>query len=341
MPKPAMQPAPMFGAEFEVTYTKTPHRYRQHAAPLRRLVAAGVLACGAVIGSSAQAALSFTFDFQGDFVGNANAQQAVITAGNLFSGMFASHFSDTAALTFTVDSFGGLAAAGSAGIAAAGFGNGEVVRNKIVNGIDLNGATADGFIFINLAAPFVFDPNASVDFAAGQIDFYSVLDHELTHALGFGSNIDAIGTTPAAYSKWDQFLTTKAGVAVVDPITMLVNAAAYSDAQTNGGAFGGANAVAAWGVLVPLVKSTDISHLDTDTFSSPNVPVNALMLCCGGANVQGEPRDYNAAEIGIMTDLGYTKVAAVPEPSTYGLVLAGLALVGFTTQRRKRWLTAV
>lgn len=336
MPKPANKPASPFCPEFEVTQTKTQHGARRHAAPLRSLVAAGLLACGAMIGPSAQAALTFTFEFQGDFVGNASAQQAVITAGNLFSGMFASHFSDTAALTFTVDSFGGLAAAGSAGIAATGFGNGEVVRNKIVNGVDLNDTTADGFIFINLAAPFVFDPNASVDFAAGQIDFYSVIDHELTHALGFGSNIDAIGTTPAAYSKWDQFLTTKAGVAVVDPITMLVNAAAYSDAQTNGGAFSGANAIAAWGVLVPLVKSTDISHLDTDAFSSPNVPVNALMLCCGGANVQGEPRDYNAAEIGIMADLGYTRVAAVPEPSTYGLLLAGLALARLTTKRHKR-----
>ena len=302
----------------------------------RHLLATALLACGTMTATTAQASLIFNFEFQGDFVGNATAQQAIITSGNLFSSMFASHFSNSAVLTFTVNSeTSGIASAGSDGISAPGFGNGEVVRNKILTGTDLNGSTADGFIFINLATNFQFDPNAPVDFAAGQIDLYSVMDHELTHALGFGSNINAAGDTPGAYSKWDQFITTKTGVSVVDPITMLVNHAAYLDAQTTGGVFNGANAIAAWGAPVPLVRSDDISHLEQDTFSTPNVPFNYLMRGSGNLIDPRVPRDYMPAEVGIMADLGYSAVAAVPEPSTFALMLAGMSFVGFAATRRK------
>ena len=85
--------------------------------------------------------------------------------------------------------------------------------------------------------------------------------------------------------------------------------------------------------------SGGLSHLGTVEFSAPvggSPDMNALMLCCGGLNVTGEPRDYNAAEVGILADLGYSQVTtAVPEPSTYALMLVGLAGVGFTVKRRK------
>ncbi len=305
----------------------------------RRLAGGTAVACCLLASAPAQAALTFSFIFEGEFMDPVRAleRQAVIDSGNLFSNMFAGHFSNTGALTFTVNRGGGSAAAGSAVIAAAGFGNGEVVRNKILNGTDLNGAAPDGFIFIDLSANFQYAPNAVVNFAGGQLDFFSVMNHELTHALGFGSNIDRDGLTPTSYTKWDQFLTTKLGVAVVKPDGN-VDVDAYRDAQMEGGLFNGAKAALAWGSPVPLVKDVDISHLDTATFSSGaggSVPQNALMLCCGGANDPFAPRDYNAAEIGILADLGYTQAAAVPEPSTYALTLAGLGLFGFFVKRRK------
>jgi hypothetical protein len=270
------------------------------------IIGAGLVAAGLMVCNQANAAITFNFDFQGDFVGNATAQQAIVTAGNLFSNMFASHFSNTATLDFIVASENtGLAEAGSALQGPAGFGTADVVRNKVVTGIDSNGAVADGTISINLATPFVFDPNAPINFAAGEIDLFSVLDHELTHAFGFASY--GTGATNVLHSTFDQFLTDKAGDPLFDSATLLVNQSAYDNALANGALFDGAHAIANYGSPVPIEGGFGaFSHLSTDAFSSPTVPQNALMLCCGGLNVQFEPRDYNSAEVGILADLGYT-----------------------------------
>ena len=37
----------------------------------------------------------------------------------------------------------------------------------------------------------------------------------------------------------------------------------------------------------------------------------------------------------MLRDLGYTAVAAVPEPETYAMMLAGLGLLGWAARRRK------
>jgi hypothetical protein len=42
------------------------------------------------------------------------------------------------------------------------------------------------------------------------------------------------------------------------------------------------------------------------------------------------------AGAGFIDGLAFVNVAAVPEPSTYALMLAGLGLVGFVARRRKK-----
>jgi hypothetical protein len=99
-------------------------------------------------------------------------QDAVIKAGQLFSQMFGTHFTNSATLQFNVVSqTTGLAAAASEVQFNGGLA-GEVVLNKVKTGVDLNGATVDGSVFLNLATNFQYDPNAPVDFANGQIDFF-------------------------------------------------------------------------------------------------------------------------------------------------------------------------
>ena len=188
---------------------------------LRTVAAAGLLACGTLISSTAHASLVFQFDFSADPGApafTAQQQAAIVTGGNLFSQMFATHFTNSATLQFNVVSqITGLAAATDDTQLNANGTAGETVLTKVTTGVDLNGAAADGSIFINLATDFQYDPNAPVDFEHGQIDLFSVLDHELTHAFGFSSDIQT--GDPVFHNKFDTFLTTNSGVPIVDPIT--------------------------------------------------------------------------------------------------------------------------
>ena len=297
------------------------------------------IACSLFAGSTAHAALSFDFNFvvePGQQAFTALQQQAFVSAGNSFSGTFGKYFNNTARLQFDVISDGiGIASAGQDLVFNPDGSNTEVVRTKITTGVDANGLKSDGAININLGINFQFDPNAPVDFAGGQIDLVSVIYHEVTHAFGFQSF-----AASGFYSKFDTFLTTNGGT----PLVLggaLNSPAVIQNALTNGALFIGPNAVVAYGAGVPIqgmqgARGDDgvLNHLGTDAFSSPTISQNALLLCCGGANVQFEPRDYNATEVGILADIGYS-LAPVPEPSTYALMVAGLAGVGFAAKRRK------
>ena len=303
------------------------------AATVKHALSGVAIACSLFAASTAHAALNFEFNFSaepGQLAFTAEQQQSIVTAGNLFSDVFGKYFSNTATLQFDVISDGtGVASAGQALVFNPDGSNTEVVRTKVITGNDANGAASDGMININLGVYFQFDPNATVDFANGQIDLFSVIQHEVTHALGFQS------FAPSGFaSKFDTFLTTTGGTPFVSG--GVLNTDAVQDALANGAFFVGANAVTAYGGSVPISGPDGLlNHLDTFAFSSPEVPQNALMLCCGGLNVQFEPRDYNATEVGILADLGYT-LAPIPEPSTYALMLAGLSGLGFAAKRRTK-----
>jgi hypothetical protein len=318
---------------------------------LRSVLGTGLLVSTALFSPAAHADLSFTFDYSGNTAGvgfldptfGSARQTAMTTAGTLFSGLFGSYFVGTTVLDFSVTSSfdpGGstLASAGSQQTGALGFGNGEVIRQKIQTGNDLNGGAADGMVDVNWGYNWQIDPNtpAVASGPSASFDFYAAVFHEFTHALGFGSNINAAGatSTPGSFTKWDQFLTNQAGDSIVDPTATFVNLAAYSDAQTNGGRFAGANAIAAYGGPVPLVVNPDISHLNTDAFSPPTVPGPYMMVPTRDFGPQ-EARAWSATEVGILTDLGYT-VTAVPEPETYALMIAGLGVLAFVARRRKQ-----
>ena len=311
-----------------------------------------------VFGTSAKAAITFVFDYSTNTPGigfldpvlGPARQTALTTAGNMFSNLFATHFTNSAiinlAVSSTVDPMTNtLASAGTNDVSAPGtFGAGEVIPQKLITGVDLNGASADGTVNVNWAKAWELDPNmpAVASGPGANYDFYAALNHEFTHTLGFGSNIfglaDVSGNggpgsgTQGTWAKWDQFLTDKSGAPLINTATFEVNNAPTMDAQANGAHFRGAFAMGIYGGPVPI-ENGGTSHLDETTFSTPTAPFNYMMKPLRGEG-PNEARTYSTLEVGMLRDLGFTAVGSAPEPSVGLLLLAGMGVFGLV--RRKK-----
>lgn len=329
------------------------------AGVMRAMVTGGLLAGCLSLGSAAHAAITFQFQYADPagtgFLDPANGpsrQAALNTAASTFSSMFGSHFSNSGTIVLEATAGGDanddtLASAGSKLIAlgGAGFNLGEVVRTKLQTGADLNGNDADGSLDINFGSSWELDPN--VPPSNTQYDLYSALFHEFTHALGFTSTIaqsgePIFGTQSAgSWSTFDSFIVDKNGARIIDPANFALNQTAW-DAGSIGGAspagglfFNGPNAVAAnggnpVGLYAPTTweEGSSVSHLDDEN------PALAGRMMLAMSDAGPYARDYDATEVGVLTDLGYT-VAVVPEPETYAMLLAGLGMIGWMARRRK------
>lgn len=210
-------------------------------------------------------------------------------------------------VTATYDPYSGmLAAAGSETVSAGpGFFR-TVVHQKILTGIDANGAAADGEIEWNFGHPWGFGDMVT----ASQYDFRSTAMHELLHAFGFLSYVDAAGAnTGTNWTSFDQFIVTAAGSPVISTGTFQWNVGFNPNLTGgNGGLFfGGLNAVAAYGAPVPLYtpnpweSGSSVSHLDDRTFTGAN---EKLMNATADTGVR--VRVLSPVDRAILRDLGYT-----------------------------------
>lgn len=201
-----------------------------------------------------------------------------------------------------------------------------VVQNKILTGIDSNGAEADGEINWNFAQNWAFGDSV----AYGQYDLESVALHELTHTLGFLSYVDAPGTnTGRSWTVFDSFLVNADGTKVIGNDYAWKNTYTANLTGANGGLyFAGADAVAAYGNLVPIytpgtwAPGSSISHLNDRVFG-----VSRTLMTAQVGSGQGI-RVLSPIELGVLADLGYT---VAPQPSG-----AMLAFIGVFFLRRTR-----
>lgn len=324
---------------------------------LRSTVASAMLAGGMVLGTSAQAALTFTFDYTTNTPGigfddpttGAARKAALETAGTRFSAMFGTFFSNDANIVLTATS---TFDPGGPGLASAGtgifyqpdtvFGVSEVVRNKLVsNGAtDINGGASDGSVSVNWGAGWELDPDAPAIDPLN--DFYTAVFHEFTHALGFLSQTGLNGKSPfddgtsvadggtgifGTWAKFDQYLTNCSGTSLIDTSTGLTNLALYTPAITSAVCFESAEAGSVK-LYTPDVYApgTSLSHLD-------KVDGNETALMKYDL---GTARVYNTDEVNIMATLGYTRLGpnGVPEPGSIALVLAALGGAAFARRRK-------
>jgi hypothetical protein len=256
----------------------------------------------AVLGPTRQAALQAVADSIGQNLQyNVNVQMDVQASLNTGTGFLAS----AGSLYFT----------GPNGFQA-GF-----LAQHIMTGTDPFGGAPDGQVQVNFGYNWNYTSNPSVT----QVDFKSVIEHELTHALGFESLIQANGTglngtSPSdVYSTFDSFLKNGAGTRIVNAGGTFNNATLTD--LTSDVFFTGANAMAANGGNAVRLDTpgafalgTSISHVDASF-------TNDLML--PGIS-PGTVRQWTLLDVGILKDLGFS---VVPEPSANALVLCSLLLL--------------
>lgn len=205
---------------------------------------------------------------------------------------------------------------------------GTIVQAKILTGVDLNGSAADGQISWNFAYPWAF--GASV--RNNQYDFTSTAIHELLHTLGFLSGIADPSTVSSDrnYTTYDSFITNSAGTKVIGNTYVWNTAYTANLTGSNGGLyFSGANAVAAYGGLVPIYtpstwsSGSSISHLSDTNPNADDQVMNPYASYGVGARV------LSPVEVGILKDLGYT---VDPQSPLYAFVV----VFGVWRLRRRR-----
>ncbi len=309
-----------------------------------------------------QAALVFDFDYSQniadvgflDPVEGAARRSALETAGTMYSNLFGQYFDNMGTIGLLVGSTddpssGTLASAGSFFVeqGSGNFGGTEVIRNKLQNGVDLNGSDVDGEVNVNWGANWELDPNGEISVDDEEFDFFAALIHEFTHAMGFATSLfedgsPLFGTSDGGDGEWtayDKFLVDVAGVPMIGS-DFILDQTAWDEASVGGtspGAglfFNGPNAVAAnggnpVGLYSPttFVDGSSIVHLDTDN------PQFATSLMKHDRDFGPETRTFSAIELGILEDVGYSRIATVPAPSTVGLLLAGLGFASFARKK--------
>lgn len=227
------------------------------------------------------------------------------------------------------------------------FDNDGSVNNRLL-GLTTANAKAIGLSTSTSA----INPDASIEFATGfassfvytrtggvpadKIDFITVAEHEIGHALGFVSGVDdidfcagpnnACGLPNTADRFEDDWW--------YEPLDLFrYSAAGKLDVRVGGNPYfsvdGGATSIETFstGSKAHGGNGYQASHFGTNA-------VNLMRPFVGN----GQFYDATAADLAAFDAIGWdvNVAAAVPEPETYALMLAGLGIVGWASRRRAR-----
>ena len=166
---------------------------------------------------------------------------------------------------------------------------------------------------------------------ADQVDFITVAEHEIGHALGFVSGLDDIDfcVSHASACGLNGAANEFDGTPWYYPLDLFRYSAAGKRDVTLGGApyfsvNGGTTSIQPFSTTVGHGNGWQASHFGTGviTLMRPYV---------------GNGQSYDASESDLMAfdAIGWDLAAAVPEPSQYALLIGGLAAIGLVRRRQR------
>lgn len=215
---------------------------------------------------------------------------------------------------------GTLASMGSFYFGNAGIANGFVFDHA-TTGTDPFGGEVDGRGEVNFGRNWNSDLGAP---SGTEFDLFSVVLHEITHAMGFASLFNQDGSTAitGTRSVYDSLLEDGAGNRLLNGTNFVGDASVFTSNDLFIDVGTGtlqAHAPASF------ANGSSISHFD---FGVPGDNVMFPGIAPGVAN-----REYTQNDMAVLSAIGWN-VVAVPEPAT-GLILCGFGVSFMMVRRRK------
>ena len=177
-------------------------------------------------------------------------------------------------------------------------------------GYDINEATAEISASFDSGSPWYFGTDGATP--VDQIDFVSVVLHEIGHGLGFAGSANYVGDGTGGYLNgttlfaFDHYVELGTG----EPLEILVSdGAAFEAALTSDDLFwNGANALSAGDGTVKMYApaayepGSSYSHFDEDTYSAGH-PASLMTPQIGSGEAIHDP---GALGLGLLNDIGWT-----------------------------------
>lgn len=232
-------------------------------------------------------------------------------------------------------------------LATQGFGGSRFDNDGSVNNTLLGLTTANAKAMGYAIGTNVANPDANITFASGfagdfvytraggvpsdKIDFITVAEHEIGHALGFVSGVDDIDFCLGPQNQCGLPNTGNRfeGDWWYEPLDLFrYSAPGTLDVRVGGTPYfsidGGATGIESFSTGTKHGNGWQASHFTPDA-------LNLMRPFVGN----GEFYDATDRDLAAFDVIGWD-VGAVPEPETYALMLMGLGLVGWASRRRAR-----